>query len=109
MVLVKVTLEEVNKGLKDGQYVRDGYLYSSTGMILEKVQEDREKRGAETGIVVQVGPEAYDNKPAPWCKVGDQVFFTRYTGKEVDGSLVGEAGVSYMIINDDDVKCVIEQ
>ena len=66
-----------------------------------------ETRAAQQGVVVGLGPEAYDIKSGPWCKLGDRVFFTRYAGKEVDGALIGEDGVIYTILNDEDIFAIL--
>lgn len=109
-ILVKISEEEVNLNLKPGEIFKDGnIIHAATGMVLERdAKFDKEARAAQQGYVVGMGPEAYDIKSGKWCEIGDRVFFTRYSGKEIKGEWVGEPGVCYIILNDDDILAVIK-
>jgi co-chaperonin GroES (HSP10) len=75
-------------------------------------QYHREAQGTDTGIVVDVGPMAWKHSDygypsedwKPWVKVGDRIVFGRYAGKLKEDP---EDKVEYMIINDDDVQCLV--
>lgn len=65
----------------------------------------REQYGVEEAYVTQIGKTAFlafdDGKP--WCKIGDLVAITKYSGKDYeDGDDI------YRIINDEDVMAVLE-
>ncbi len=72
--------------LKPGERLVGNEVLTQSGLHLRyiKLDMDKEKRGAESGVVVQVGETAYkDFGGTPWCKVGDRVFFVRYEGREI--------------------------
>lgn len=80
------------------------------GGIVLAVDKKREEASAQKGTVHSVGPSAWKSelygygKPGwePWCVSGDRIFFARYAGKIFrDGKQI------YMVINDDDVQCLI--
>jgi co-chaperonin GroES (HSP10) len=76
----------------------------------------REKAATDMGTVLEVGPTAWNAfdkwKPngdlnpewKPWAVPGDTVVFAKYGGKfvEVDGE-------EYVLINDEDVQCVVRE
>jgi co-chaperonin GroES (HSP10) len=77
---------------------------------------EREKAATDTGRVVAIGPTAWNafdkytpdgmRNPSwePWCAVGDLVVFAKYGGK-----FLTVDGVEYIVINDEDVQCVVEE
>lgn len=92
-----------------------GYVLTSaaTGFVkgkIDPVEEAREKQGARSGVVVQVGPTAfkdiYDGLQS--CKVGDRIYFSRYEGMPLSGSLVdGDEDSQYILLNDIDVLVIL--
>jgi Co-chaperonin GroES (HSP10) len=72
--------------------------------------EKREEAGTEIGTVVSVGPTAFKafdgNDPnwQPWCKAGDRVIFTRYSGKRVEDPVTKER---FFVVNDEDIQVVV--
>ncbi len=110
-VMVRIDNAEIEKSLKPGERIEGGYIVSASGIRLEKIDMKQEKRGADSGTVVQVGELAYkDFGGEPWCKVGDRVFFVRYEGREIKGDEIGEGdGVSFRVLNDDDVIAALPQ
>ena len=72
--------------------------------------EKREEAGTEIGTVVGVGPTAFKafdgNDPnwQPWCKPGDRVIFTRYSGKRVEDPVTKE---KFFVVNDEDIQVVV--
>ena len=74
------------------------------GIILEL--DKREQKAVEYGTVVQVGPTAFiDYGRSPdIVKVGDRISLNRYAGKSVKDV----DGQEYVIANDQDVLCIIE-
>jgi len=75
------------------------------GIILEL--DKREQKAVEYGTVVQVGPTAFiDYGRSPdIVKVGDRISLNRYAGKSVKDV----DGTEYVIVNDQDVLCIIEE
>ena len=67
----------------------------------------REKAALDKGRVVAVGPIAwYDwNEGEQWCKEGDLIMWARHAGRVVEKN--GDDVL--VVINDDDVLCVIEE
>lgn len=67
----------------------------------------------DIGIVRAIGPLAWRRQDlqgrkenwSDWCNIGDKVIFARHAGKLKQDP---EDGKWYMIINDEDVQCVIE-
>ncbi len=106
-VLVKVDVAAFAGTLKPGEYVKDGTIYSESGFALEKVKVEQELKGATTGTVVSLGHTAYKEFKSPWCQEGDKVFFKRYEGCNVSGSMFGEPDTEYMLINDTDIWAVV--
>jgi co-chaperonin GroES (HSP10) len=80
-------------------------LKTQSGIILA-VDEKKERKAVEYGIVVQVGPTAFiDYGRSPdIVKVGDRISLNRYSGK----SIVDGDEQEYVLVNDQDVLCVIE-
>lgn len=64
---------------------------------------EREERGENHGIVMDIGPIAFDKLGgrAAWCDVGDLVVFSRYAGTRVEHPR--GSGVFYQIMNDEDI------
>lgn len=66
----------------------------------------REKAATIKGRIVGIGETAWmgfaDNRP--WAKLGDVVYFAKYSGK-----FIKHQGVEYVIINDEDVQCIVEE
>jgi co-chaperonin GroES (HSP10) len=60
----------------------------------------RQNRMAEQrGVVVEVGPNCWDNERSPRCKVGDTIIFGKYAGAMTPGV----DGKVYRVINDTEV------
>lgn len=78
---------------------------TASGIILA-IDEKKERKAVEYGTVVQVGPTAFvDYGRSPDCiKVGDRISLNRYSGK----SVTDVDNTEYVIVNDQDVLCVIE-
>lgn len=84
---------------------------TDSGLIIEYAGNEKLEKGARiTGTVIDIGPECWEmhkhpNKE-PWCKVGDQIFWAKYAGKQV---VDPETQIDYIIINDEDCVGVICQ
>ena len=83
--------------------VSKGGIHLSTGLGAE-----RERRGSQRGVVVEVGPLAckeQGHSPEHWgAIVGRTVFFTRYQGKYYKT----EDGRAFIIMNDTDIDAFLD-
>jgi co-chaperonin GroES (HSP10) len=91
---------EIPQALKDSKFE-----------VVKPVElEKREEAGTEIGTVVSVGPTAFrafdgqDPNWRPWCKPGDRVIFTRYSGKRVEDPVTKE---KFFVVNDEDIQVVV--
>jgi len=81
----------------------------SKGGILLEIKTDaqlkREQEAVTEAYVVDVGPSAFKafDEGKPWCKIGDCVLISKYSGTLVDGV---EEGSVYRMINDQDIIAV---
>jgi len=64
------------------------------------------QRAVERATVVAVSPTAWKDwfDGQPWCKVGDEVIFAKY-----GGHIIKEGEEEYILLNDEDCLCIIEQ
>ena len=92
---VVVRLRKVEETTKSG-------IVLSSGTNLK-----REQHGVEEAFVEQLGATAFKafDDGQPWCKVGDLVAITKYSGKDYKDSETEEI---YRIINDEDIMAVLE-
>lgn len=68
-----------------------------------------EKAATEVGRIVSIGPNAWKafDDGEPWAKVGDKVIFAKHGGKFIDDP--EDDDKQYIIINDEDIQCIIEE
>lgn len=89
-ILVKVDEVEEVKALKNSSLV----IVKSDRLI------DNESAAVDTGIVVDIGRNAFKGyvDPTPWVEIGDRVSFLRHAGaiRKVNGQ-------DYRILNDNDL------
>lgn len=73
------------------------------GIHIPNLEESkRERAGVDRGVVVQIGPTAFDAFNGTGAiQVGDYVAYARYAGKWVKDF----DEVEYIIVNDEDVIC----
>ncbi len=78
---------------------------TASGIIIS-LDEKKERKAVEYGTVVQVGPTAFKDygREPDILKVGDRISLNRYSGK----SVVDVDKSEFVIVNDQDVLCVIE-
>ena len=78
---------------------------TESGIIINVgTQKLREELAQVDGVVVAMGNTCYTDQPEPWCKVGDKVFFGKYSGIFRDG----KDGLKYRVINDLDIVGTLE-
>jgi len=91
-ILVKPdALEQVSKG----------------GIVYAYTDERVEKAALQTGRVAGIGNTAWQGEAfgAPWCHVGDHILFSKHAGRFI---IDPTDDAEYLIMNDTDVLCVIE-
>lgn len=107
-ILVKLTEDKVD--LKVSESLKNIGFEIRSGLG----EAEFEKAASEFGVVVAVGPSAFRDEKfgygkdfwEPWCKVGDEILFSKYAGKLVHDP---DTKDDYMVINDEDVKIVLER
>jgi co-chaperonin GroES (HSP10) len=75
------------------------------GIEIINNNKKREDQSIDKGIVVSIGPDCWPNSNAPWCSVGDTVYFAKFSPKFVED----KDGISYGILNDEDICAVIKE
>ncbi len=102
---LKVLLIDSEKGLAAGEASIAPTLAAAGFINKTDKQKEREDRGTDTALIVDVGPAAWCRKDyygaEPWAKVGMVVKMIRYTGhayEEPPGS-----GNRYALLNDEDI------
>ena len=75
------------------------------GVILPDLHKDRLQWAEERATVVAVSDKAFCKEPGMLAPApGDKVLIARHAGGEVEGA----DGVKYRLVNDDDVKAIVE-
>lgn len=78
---------------------------TSSGIVLAThSQQQREEMAQTEAVVIELGNTAYQDQASPWCEVGDRVIFAKYAGTVSKG----RDGRTYRLINDLDVKAILE-
>lgn len=75
------------------------------GIVLQLENEKAEKAANIQGTLVAIGEGSWDDYDLPWAKVGDEVYFAKYAGKQIFDPVSGE---EFLIMNAFDVLCRIE-
>lgn len=78
------------------------------GIIIREAEERKESTAVDTGVVLQLGPVAFDDRGGRenWCKEGDRVSYARHGGKTVrNPSNIEE---KFLVLNDEDIILVWE-
>jgi len=84
---------------------------SKGGIFLEiktDYQLQLEQEAMAEAYVVDIGPSAFKafDDGLPWCRIGDCVLISRYSGTLVDDI---EEGCVYRMINDQDIQAVFPE
>jgi co-chaperonin GroES (HSP10) len=81
---------------------------TESGIILNVGEEwKREQAATVIGKIVAIGRTAWKDfsDGRPWAKVGDRVYYARYSGKTIEE----DGKPKYYIVNDEDVQCIINE
>lgn len=75
---------------------------SKGGIVLARSQTDREQGSAVIGTVLEVGTDAWYDKPShEWAKKGDRVMIAKFAGAAIDDLL--------RFINDEDILGIVNE
>lgn len=77
----------------------------AAGIVLAEEHNDlkRQQNAVDSGTVVAIGSSAFADEE-PWCTVGQKVYFAKYSGKAVVRD-----NIRYLVMNDDDILCTVEE
>ena len=79
---------------------------TESGIIIKRDNEAAEQAGNIRGTVLALGEACWDKWNEPWAKIGDDVLFAKFAGKQVIDPVTGE---SYLIMNDIDIIATLEK
>lgn len=79
---------------------------TDSGIILKRENEAAEQAGIIKGTVVALGESCWDSWPEPWAKVGDEVYFAKFAGKQIPDPVNEEM---YLIMMDEDIIATIDK
>lgn len=78
---------------------------TASGIVIKLENEAAEQAGNIRGTLVAVGEDCWDTWSSPWAKIGDEVLFAKFAGKQVIDHVTGE---SYLIMMDRDIIATLE-
>ena len=98
LIVKQIKLEDTDKAYRAAK---------AAGIVFAETDERiRAEQSIDRGVVVAIGPTAFkDFGGEAWCEIGQKVAFAKYSGKIVEDPTDHE---KYMILNDEDIVCVIE-
>lgn len=77
---------------------------SGATLYMPEQTREMEQAGVYEGVVVDIGPDAYYDRPSKWVKIGDRVTFPRYCGRHWPNDKDPEL----YILNDEDILAILE-
>lgn len=76
------------------------------GIIIPELSRKTQSMAEQRATVVEIGPCAWSDEPAPRAKPGDKVLFSKFAGYVAIGTVDGK---EYRLVNDRDIFCQIEK
>ncbi|MBL4591182.1 MAG: hypothetical protein JKY96_04415 [Phycisphaerales bacterium] len=66
----------------------------------------RDRASTVIGVIKSIGKNAWMgfDDGSPWAKVGDTVYYAKYSGK-----IVEDDDHTYIIVNDEDIQCIVHE
>jgi len=79
---------------------------TASGIVIPESVTEKERKAVEIGTVVALGATAFKDfgGDEATLKVGDKVIIARYSGKEVQ-----DGDDKFIVVNDEDVLCIIKE
>jgi co-chaperonin GroES (HSP10) len=74
-------------------------------IVLPDEVAGRQQMVEQRATIIEIGPTAWCDEPAPRAKVGEKVFVTRFAGFQAQGP---KDGKMYRFINDRDIFAIID-
>lgn len=74
-------------------------------IVMPETAKERSAMVETRAIVIEAGPAAWIDEPAPRAKPGDKVLISKFAGAMATGT---QDGKTYRIVNDRDIYCRIE-
>lgn len=74
---------------------------SKGGIIINTIDAKREQAAQVIGEVVAVGDYCWTEYEAPWAKVGDKVYYQKYSGMSLPNDQ------DHILLNDTDITGVV--
>ncbi len=107
-MLIPVTHRVVVKQLQLEATRQEYKRANAMGLIIPETEDKmRAQAGVDQGTIIAFGPTAFrDFETEIPFKVGDFIAFAKYSGKVITDP---EDNQEYVVINDDDVICVIKE
>lgn len=98
----QIEVDEVLRKAKDSGFLDNFQIVREAG------QEKRDDASVDKGVVLAIGPGCWleFGDGSPWCKIGDEIYFAKFSGKIVTDP---EDNEDYFLMNDEDVCAVISK
>lgn len=74
-------------------------------IVLPETAKERAQMVESRAVVIEVGPEAWEDEKVPRAVPGDHVFITKFAGHMTIGI---KDNVQYRLVNDRDIFCRLE-
>lgn len=87
--------------LEDHDHVYKAAKAAGIALPEDHIELKRQQNAVDSGVVEAIGPSAFADEEA-WVKVGQTVYFAKYSGKAVVRD-----NVRYLVMNDDDLLCTV--
>jgi len=93
--------------LEDKVLVLPHKVAEKAGMIVKPdVTREQEQLAQTVGVLVQVGPNAFEEWADPIPESGELVFFTKYAGAR---NILGADGQRYQLLSDRDITALVTE
>lgn len=79
---------------------------SIPGFVTAVSDEKREQQAHDKGVIVQVGPTAFNDYGTEPPKVGERVCYAKFAGKEIVDPDTNEM---FVVINDEDIVAILRK
>ena len=76
------------------------------GIVIPQITKEKEERASTTGVLVAAAAEAWKCKEMTGVKIGDNLFYARYSGDNVPFTY---KGINYKVMNAPDVVGILDE
>lgn len=80
--------------------------YGESKLIVQREHGAAEQAKINTGRLVAVGDDCWDQYESTWAKIGDKIVFGEYAGRTIIDHKNQEA---FLVMNDTDIIAVIDE